>query len=156
MGEQLRQQLGGRGRTMRVLEGPRGSSRYHCSGPISSESSEARVWLNPFFQPSNCPPAGSYFSLVSSKCQASTCAGGNQWSGTAHISHHLQYTSLTHLLQPYPQDCEKHPHFHSTWADLILGKKAMSFYDLFTDLYSPTRLVIINHSDVIICQECHK
>ena len=76
-------------------------------------------------------------------------AGGNQWSGTAHIS-------LTHLLQPYPQDCEKCPHFHSTWAELILEEKAMSFHDLFTDLYSPTRLVIINHSDVIIRKECLK
>lgn len=57
----------------------------------------------------------------------------------------------THLmLQSHHQDWIKHPCFHSTWAHLILEMKAMSFYNLFTDLYSPTRLVIFNHSDVIV------
>ena len=70
--------------------------------------------------------------------------------------------SRNQKLQSYPLKMvillyvNQHPHFQSTLADLILEMKVMSFYNLFTDLYSPTRLVIFNRSDVIICQVCHK
>lgn len=76
----------------------------------------------------------------------------HQWFGTAFLFHPLHYTShipsapSSHTLKTWV----KHPRFHSTWAHLILEMKAKLFYPLFTDLYSPTRLAIINHSNVIV------